>query len=119
MAGGGDVSQHLDALALANEIRLAQAAVLREIRSANGTAGDLAAEALRNPTDTVGSIRLERLLRALPRMGPRYADKTLAEVGMSRGRLSRRVRELTERERHVLADALVARSARSRAKGAA
>jgi hypothetical protein len=110
--------QHLSALALANEIRYAQAAWMRSLRALPpAQACRRAAHALWNPDENVGSIRLERVLRSVPRMGDRYVDLLLTQAGVPIARRKRRVRELTERERRIIAAALIARAKRSKASG--
>lgn len=99
--------QHLEALRLANEVKRAQEAVLCELRHlSKREASERAAAHLRNPSEPVGRLSLDRFLRSLPRYGSFRVGRLLAEVGMPPGRLSRRVRELSERERGVLAGAL-------------
>lgn len=102
-------AQSMRALALANEIRFAQAAVMREIRKAKSAESkQLAADALRDPTETVGGVRLNRLLRSVNRYGERRVRLLMGRAGIPVARLSRRVRELSDRERNALADALLA-----------
>lgn len=99
------MSQHMDALALANKARFAQAALKREIASAPDPVATVA-ELLKAP-DRCGSLRLDRLLGAIPRYASRRSEKLLRSVGMAQGRLIREVRELTASERQRLADALL------------
>lgn len=96
--------QALAALERANAIRLAQVAALRVIR--NGTAAD-AAELLRDPDETQGSIILERVLLSVDRYGRNRISRLLNSVGIPQMRMKRRVRELTERERESIAAALL------------
>lgn len=110
--------QHLSALALANEIRYAQAAWMRSLRTLPpAQACRRAAHALWNPDENVGSIRLERVLRSVPRLGEHALEVLLREVEIPSARRKRRVRELTERERRIIAAALIARAKRSKASG--
>jgi len=96
--------QPLDALAVANEARLAQVAVRRAV-----TSGDLGlADALTHPD--AQRMTVVRLLCAQRGWGHVRASKALSEVGVSQ---SRRVGELTDRQRQVLADHV------ERARGAA
>lgn len=96
-------AQSLQALSLANETRARQTQVRREIRE-QGPAH--VAELLRDPDEIVGSIRLERLLGAMDRYGAVRCRRLLRRAGLHPGRLGRRVRELSERERRVLAEAV-------------
>lgn len=95
--------QCLQALAYGNEVRLAHAAIRREVREGGP---QRVAEMLLDPDDAVGSMRLERLLTAMPRYGQVRSDRLLRDAGMVRGRLTRRVRELTTNERERLAGRL-------------
>ncbi len=85
--------QPLDALAVANEARLAAVAVRRAV-----TSGDLGlADALTHPD--AQRMTVVRLLTAQRGWGPRRTRKCLAAVGVSE---SRRVGELTARQRKLL-----------------
>lgn len=98
-------AQHLEALALAESARLAQARVARAIREGGPL---VAVEALTHPDETTGAMRLKRVLRAVPRYGSHRIGRLLADAGIPSGRLDRRLRELTERERQAIAAGLVA-----------
>lgn len=98
-------TQHLEALALAESARLAHARVARAIREGGPL---VAVEALTHPDETIGAMRLKRVLGAVPRYGSHRIGRLLASVGIPSGRLDRRLRELTERERRAIAAGLVA-----------
>jgi hypothetical protein len=99
------MSQHMDALKLANEMRLAQTAFKTYIR---GMGWIEAREALANeildPSPAVAAMYLHKLLDGLPRGGPWQTERVLEQVGLRN--TNRRLRELTERQRNVLADAV-------------
>lgn len=98
--------QRMTALSGANEIRYAQTAIYRQLRSQPNkrTAEQHAADLLENPDETTGSIKLERFLRNIHRYGDRNVKLLLRELGLAR--TTRRIRELTERERGLLVAAL-------------
>ena len=105
--------QHVIALRKANRIRSANATTIREIASLpRGEAREAAAALLREPTDEEAALHVGRLLRAVPRFGRERTRVILARAGIAPGREGRRIRELTERERGVIADALGAPPAR-------
>lgn len=100
------MSQHMDALALANERRLAQFRCRKSIKAMSRTDGLRAvAELLRDPPVYVGSMRVLDVLGWPRQMGGQYATRVLRR---SRARCSPvvRVMDLTERQRLVLADEL-------------
>lgn len=99
--------QHVTALREANRVRLANAATLRSIEALpRPDAENRAAELLRDPTPDVAALHVGRLLEAIPRIGRVKARALLAATGTAPGREGRRIRELTERERNVIAGAL-------------
>ena len=105
--------QHVIALREANRIRSANATTIREIASLpRGEAREAAAALLREPTDEEAALHVGRLLCAVPRFGRERTRVLLARAGIAPGREGRRIRELTERERGVIADALGAPPAR-------
>ena len=108
--------QHMEALALANEVRFAQTDLFRSIRSLpSNDSHERAAAVLREPCEVARGALLGRILQSVKRFGPRRIDGMLLDVGMPRGRLIRRVGELTERERVVLAEWLEGTAQRGRA----
>ena len=99
--------QHVTALREANRVRLANAATLRSIASLpRPDAENRAADLLRDPTPDVAALHVGRLLEAIPRVGRAKARAILTLAGVTPGRRGRRIRELTERERNVIAAAL-------------
>jgi hypothetical protein len=96
--------QRDEALALANEVRVAQARMLRGVRAGTVELED----ALADPA--VGSMQVHRLLRNVPvrktavgayrSEGP-WVEKALKAAGCAPWR---RVRDLTERQRRVLVE---------------
>ncbi len=100
-------AQSIKALAIANRTRSARADVLREIRSLDHEESPgLAAVILRDPRAPVEGIRLDKFLGSVNRYGPWRSGRLLVRAGLPPGRLSRRISELSERERHALAEAL-------------
>lgn len=89
--------QPSDALVVANEARLAQAAVRRALAARTMTLG----EALEHPD--AQRMTAYRLLAAQPRWGPLRTSEVLRGVGVSE---SRRVGELTDRQRKLFSVAL-------------
>ncbi len=88
-----EIPQHLKALALANEIRLAQAELKGEVRR-----GELSlADALEDPR--AQRLRVEALLMAQWRWGVARARRALLRAGIVERRT---VAELTPRQRRVL-----------------
>jgi len=85
--------QPLDALVVANEARVAQAAVRHALAGRTLTLG----EALEHPA--VQTMTVYRLLTAQRGWGPRRASECLRGVGVSE---SRRVSQLTARQRKLL-----------------
>lgn len=99
------VTQQEEALARANTIRLAQAAFRREVAAMPRLEGmGVVAAALEDPDETTGAMRLGFVLAAPRRCSLGTAERLLGGVGV--GSSDRRVRELTERQRKVLAVAL-------------
>lgn len=113
------MSQHMDALRLANEARLRHARIKAEIAGHDFVGGlRHVARLLRDIGGEADDLRLDCLLLAVPRIRHRSIAELLALVGV-RDR-QRRVRELTERQRLVLAADLEWRADwRERRRGAA
>lgn len=100
-------TQALRALERANRTRLASAALRRELHALDRPeAIAVVAHHLADPDEIVGSIPVGRLLRFVPRIGSERAGRILSRVGINGVRSSRRVRDLTERERRDLASVL-------------
>lgn len=89
------VPQHMTALARANEVRLAAAAVKRQVAAGTLTIG----EALEHPD--AGSLVVMDLLVAQHRWGGSKAARLMAEARISQ---VRRVRELTARQRGEISE---------------
>lgn len=100
------MTQHLDALAQANRIKDARAAIRRNIAAQpRPEALRLVASLLRECRSApFGAFTVAGLLTSCPRVGPHAARRTLNGLGLTEGR---RVRDLTERQRGALADACV------------
>lgn len=101
-------AQALEALEIANSRRHAGAVVRTEIAALPMAEGlRRVADLLEDPDDAVGALRIERLLSAAHRFGPaKIARLCLTTRGFDPSRRVARVRELTRRERLVLAAAL-------------
>ncbi len=100
-------SQHMEALARANEIRLSMSAIRNEISTLNRYQGMArCAELLENPSQIVGAMRLDYLICSCNRTKDRMAIRLLVHAGLRPSRMRRRVRELTLRERAVLCKAM-------------
>lgn len=91
------MSQHLEALERANEIRLRRAALKREIKKEPWRFGEILEEEETPPW--LRSERLGDLLFALPRFGPKRVPRTLDAIGVKGVRT---MGNLTSRERLVL-----------------
>lgn len=101
-------SQHMDALAHANTIRVAQAAFRREIAACSQREGmGIVAAALDNPGEMVGRMRLTTgrypLVPAIRGFGAASAERLIRRAEASG---DRRVGELTERQLKLLSAAL-------------
>jgi hypothetical protein len=96
-------SQCMQALARANQVRLARAALKREIGSGRRGVIDTVVE---RPWE-VESMTLSELLRSQRRWGRARARKLLTSIGLSEGK---RLGTLTERQVGILVRALQAKS---------
>jgi hypothetical protein len=94
--------QHMQALAHANRVRLARAELKRGIYAGRLDAADV----VRHCPWEVDSMTLAELLRSQRRWGRTRVRKLLASLQL---RETRRVGQLTERERKLLAAALEAK----------
>jgi hypothetical protein len=86
----------MQALAYANRIRLARAAIKREVRSGDSSA----AEVVRTCPFEVETMTVSELLRAQQRWGRTRARKFLASLALNE---NRQLGRLTERQRQMLA----------------
>ena len=105
------MSQHMDALALANETRLRQVHLRRQLRELTASGGlELLADMMAAPDDhldePLGSLRLIDAVRAIRGIGPARADEIIDRSSPHPPNGLRRVRDLTERERRLVAGAL-------------
>lgn len=107
--------QSEQALRRANEARLAHAGIVRTLRAASlDDALDSARRLLATPAGAEATLRLDRLLLAVPGIGPERCRLILRHVGLVGGQ--HRVGDLTARQRRRVADALDAPVAKLRAE---
>ncbi len=99
--------QHMQALAHANRVRLARAALKREVGSGKRGAADVIVD---SPWE-VESMSLAELLTSQRRWGRTRARKFVAILGLSE---NKRIGTLTRRQRLLLAAALEAKGRRDR-----
>lgn len=108
---GITLDQRQSALKRANEVRLTNAAFRRRVVNMDAVAGLLTvAMALENPTAEQAALKVEDLLRMPRWMGAVVINKLLITAGVRRA--GRRVRDLSARQREVLAGGLRARAER-------
>ena len=108
------------ALAKANRVRLAGAALRRELKALSyGESRARVASLLESPPPAVLSLRLGHLLRACPRLGPVGASRIARSAGVRPGAETMAVRRLIGRERMRLAAALRHQARRYEASRAA
>jgi hypothetical protein len=98
------MSQHMDALAKANEIRLGRGTVKQEIRAGETSA----AAVLLRPPECVETMELFDLLMAQPRWGPVRCRRLVAELDLP-VKENIRIGVLTQRQRQKLAVLLTER----------
>jgi hypothetical protein len=98
--------QSMKALAVANEVRLGQAAWRRETAQLSGRDGRMLLARLLEQEEelprSVGAMPMDRFLRAARRTGPEVARSMLQEANIAH----QRVRDLTPGERRRLAQVL-------------
>ena len=99
------MTQHMDALAHANRVRVAQAKLKVELKSL-GTqeSRHLLADLLGEPSEELGRLRVLVALCACFGTGPNYGRRMLALAEVARE--DKRVMDLTPRQRDRLARAL-------------
>ena len=97
-----DNSQCMQALARANQVRLARAALKREISAGRRGVTDV----IRQSPWEVESMSLSELLCSQRRWGRARSRKLLSSIALSEGK---RVGTLTERQRRILVGALEAK----------
>ena len=108
---GTFVSSLFASLALANETRLRQLHLRRQLRELTYSGGlELLADMMAAPDEhldePLGSLRLIDAVRAIRGIGPARADEILDRSSSHPPNGLRRVRDLTERERRLVAGAL-------------
>lgn len=105
------MSQALEALTLANTRRLEAAAWRREIASLpRPEAFERQVDAILDPSEAIGSLRLSRFLSAAPRVGPAKAAAILYYAGINSRPADRQIRDLSKTERRRLAAELLRRA---------
>jgi hypothetical protein len=91
--------QHMQALAHANRIRLARAALKREVRAGDANAADV----VRKCPFEVETMTVSELLRSQQRWGRTRARKFLSSLALNE---NRQLGRLTDRQRQLLANEL-------------
>ena len=91
--------QHMQALAHANRIRLARAALKRSVRSGDENAADV----VRTCPFEVETMTVSELLRSQQRWGRTRARKFLSSLALNE---NRQLGRLTDRQRQLLANEL-------------
>ena len=94
--------QHMQALARANEVRLARARMKREIASGERAVLDV----VRNCPWEAESMTVSELLSAQRRWGRARSRKLIVSIGLTE---TKRMGSFTQRQRDLLADALAAK----------
>lgn len=114
------MTQHMDALAEANSVRMAGARFRREVAALDQVGGlrRLADELDAELSRGVGSLTIAAFLRGARYMGHRRAERFLRAASLVR-KPNVRMRDLTTRERNALAATLRAYEADLRAHGRA
>lgn len=93
-------------LQIANRVRLSNHRTKAELGGmARFEGAARVAEILRDPAGDIGACQIHELLGAIRHVGPTKVTALLKEAGVWAP--SRRVRDLTERQRHALADVLI------------
>ena len=95
--------QHMQALARANEVRLARAALKREVAAGNRSALDVVLDC---PWEA-RSMCISELLSAQRRWGKARSRKLIQHAGLKE---TKELGSMTERQRRVLASALEAKA---------
>lgn len=105
MLATAPIPQHLTALQRAHAVRLQHAAVKKEVKDTGcmSEGQRVAAGVLLDPPDLCASLPVADLLAAIPRYGDKTACRVLRSYRISE---IKRLGDLTERQRLVLADAL-------------
>lgn len=95
-AAPAQAPQHMQALAHANRIRLARAALKRDVRSGRSSA----AAVVRDCPFEVETMTVSELLRSQQRWGRTRSRKFLSALALNE---NRQLGRLTDRQRHLLA----------------
>jgi hypothetical protein len=90
------MSQHMDALAIANKVRLARAALKQEITEGTTTVVAVLSE---QPTGDLASMPVYDLLKAQNRWGRMRVLRVLRAVKVGEGKP---IGDLTERQRQII-----------------
>lgn len=95
------MSQHRDALRIAQQLRKDAFAIRRRVRAASRRdAASIVADVLRNPDRAAGTMGVEQLLLCIPRLGEFQVRRMLAIAAITK---VQRVREVTPGRRDILA----------------
>lgn len=89
------LAQRMDALALANEVRMRRAGLKREMKAGRVVVQDV----VREPGERLASMKVLELLLAAPKIGRVKANRALAAVGIAP---SKTLGGLSERQRAEL-----------------
>ena len=93
-------AQQLDALAKANKLRSEMVGIRHTIHDATDPR-QLVATLLDDPDEATGALPIRRLLLSIPRFGESRLSDCLARAVISTG--DRRVRDISQRQRHLIA----------------
>lgn len=100
-------AQRKAALDIGNSRRYANAAWRKELRAMSSTDSRLAAAGMfRNPTKDGQHMKARYAIESVKRFGPARMGKLIRKAGLQPGRLDRKICDLTERERNLIADHL-------------
>lgn len=109
------MSQHLEALRLANAAKLEQSALRRDVTRRGYRRGLLeVAGMLQRGDSRIERIRLEYLLASIDKVRVTRSNQVVDAAGVGRHRLRARCGELTKRERQALARELTIAGLRKR-----
>lgn len=100
--------QRRQALVGANARRLAHAAIRRHLQSLPSADSRLeAAEMFRHPAEETEHMKARYVLESIYRFGPVRVGRLIRKTGFAPGRLERKLVDLTEHERGIIADHLL------------
>lgn len=106
MAPMSTAEQRLRAIEAGNLVRLAHATERKALRSASAAEGRRAAAAILREPGELDRMRVRYLLESINGFGAARIGKLIRRAALAPGRLDRRLVELTERERRLIADHL-------------